>query len=471
MSESVNLKEVDTIAAAPAGFTVERAMYALLATAALLARVLGLGAGMPLLPLETAQALSAWRDAMNLALTGATTAAAQSPLLYTVQRFIFWMTDGGNDAWVRLFPALVGAALVLVPWALRRQLGRGGALILAGLIAVDPWLLAFSRLGDGAILSTAGALLLWAALLNWDRLSAMQWRLLAVATALFVLSGPLAWLLLPPLALTAVLTRPALPADNRERRWLLGLFAATVVIVATGWLAYWDGWGVLSSSVSAALSFVGGDLGYPLLWPVTRLIVDQPFVFAAGVIGLVLLLRGMRAGAADRSLTIGLGVWAVYGVVLLALPGRSPMTLLILGLPLLVAAAGDGAPVALLPDRDRLARWLTDRGGVGCFACDIVFPQRRLPERTDRGRAHVALLPDRAAVGCVFRVVVGVADHGAGDRPAGGGNAVAGVAEQRLGSVAARRSVAGQPAVRDVDAAECAYAGRRCGPVGRDPRG
>ncbi|MEZ4638446.1 MAG: hypothetical protein R2856_26410 [Caldilineaceae bacterium] len=216
----------------------------------------------------------------------------------------------------------MGAALVLVPWALRRQLGRGGALILAGLIAVDPWLLAFSRLGDGAILSTAGALLLWAALLNWDRLSAMQWRLLAVATALFVLSGPLAWLLLPPLALTAVLTRPALPADNRERRWLLGLFAATVVIVATGWLAYWDGWGVLSSSVSAALSFVGGDLGYPLLWPVTRLIVDQPFVFAVGVIGLVLLLRGMRAGAADRSLTIGLGVWAVYGVVLLALPGR-----------------------------------------------------------------------------------------------------------------------------------------------------
>lgn len=324
----------------PAWFTVERGLYAVLVAAALLIRLIGLGSGMPLLLQEAAQAWPAWIGAMHSAEAGSLmTATAQSPLLYMVQRFLFWMTDGGNDTWARLLPALVGTALVLAAWALRRQLGRDGALILAALIAVDPWLLTFSRLGDGAILSAAGALVLWAALLNWDRLSAMQWRLLAVTAALFVMSGPLAWLLLPPLAVTAVLCRPQLSADRAERNWLLGLFAGTLLAVATGWLAYWDGWGVLSSSVSAALSYIGGDMGYPLLWPLVRLVVDQPFVFGAGMIGLVLLLQSLGRADADRRLAIGLTVWIVYALALLALPGRNPSTLVILVLPLLVAAA------------------------------------------------------------------------------------------------------------------------------------
>ena len=360
MSESVKTKELSiravdgdgaadlvvvapvAVTVAPAWFTVERGLYTLILAAALIARLLSLGAGTPLLPLEATQAWSAWLAAMNSSLTATTsmaTTGAQSPLLYTVQRFLFWMTEGGSDGWARFFPALVGTALVLLPWVLRRQLGRGGALILAGLIAVDPWLLTFSRLGDGAILSVAGAFVLWAALLNWDRLSVTMLRLLAVTAALFVMSGPLAWLLLPPLALTAFLYRLTLPADNSERSRLIGLFAGTVLVVATGWLAYWEGWGVLSSSVSAALSYVGGNLGYPLLWPIMRLIVDQPFVFGAGVIGLVLLIQKMRSDEVDRRLAIVLLVWSVYGVALLALPGRNPVTLLILGLPLMVAAA------------------------------------------------------------------------------------------------------------------------------------
>ena len=88
----------------------------------------GLGAR-PLLPLEATNAWAAWlavhppavASAANVQIAG--DLVPSSALLYSLHSLLFWTLDGG-DALARWLPALAGTLLVLLPWALRRQLGR-----------------------------------------------------------------------------------------------------------------------------------------------------------------------------------------------------------------------------------------------------------------------------------------------------------------------------------------------------------
>lgn len=320
------------------GPTVEAALYGVLLVVAFAMRFTQLGSLRPLSPLEAAPAWAAWLDAMGLHSEGL--AAATSPLLYTVQRFLFWLTAGGSDAVARLFPALVGSLLVLAPWALRRQLGRGGALALSLLLAIDPWHVVFSRLGDGAILSAASGLLLWIALLNWRHLSIGQLRAAAAVAALLLLSGPLAWLFLPTLLATALLFPPTRTLDRRDWIGLFTAFAAVLLLVGTGWLVHWQGLGMVSRSLTQAFSYLTAESPYPRHWPLLRLLVDQPLLVAFGGGGLALLWWKARTPASDRRWVWLLTDWIVYDLVLLLLlPGRHPALLLLLQLPLALAAA------------------------------------------------------------------------------------------------------------------------------------
>ena len=52
---------------------------------------------------------------------------------------------GASDATARLIPALFGAALVVLPYLLRKELGRTGAFAAAGLLLISPTMLYFGR--------------------------------------------------------------------------------------------------------------------------------------------------------------------------------------------------------------------------------------------------------------------------------------------------------------------------------------
>ena len=67
------------------------------------------------------------------------------PLQYFGTAATFLLAGGASDYTSRLLPALFGIALVGLPFLLRRQLGTTGAFIAAGLLAVSPTLLYFSR--------------------------------------------------------------------------------------------------------------------------------------------------------------------------------------------------------------------------------------------------------------------------------------------------------------------------------------
>ena len=177
-----------------AGLSVEQALYALLFLLALGLRLYALGSLNLLSSWEAAQAWPVWlgSSAEQFPLQ----IAPVSPLLSTLQRALFLLTGGGSAFWARFAPACAGAGMVLAAWALRGRMGRGGALALAALFALDPWLLAFSRLADSAILSALTGVLLLAWIFDGAAeasLSTRQIDRLAVVGGLFLISGPLAW--------------------------------------------------------------------------------------------------------------------------------------------------------------------------------------------------------------------------------------------------------------------------------------
>lgn len=342
----------------------ERAIYAVALALAAGLRFFDLAA-QPLAPLEAAQSWPAWLAAMGLSTPGAP--APDSPLLFSLQTALFWITQGG-DAAARLLPAFVGTAMVLVPWLLRPWLGRPAALALAVLVALDPWLIAFSRLADSAVLSAALTLFALAALARVCLPGATEeargrWLAWAAAAGgLLLVSGPLAWSFMPMLLLFVVLfTLPALGVEGmaqarRRTGTLTALFAGAALLGSTAWLARPQGTGYLSRSLSVWLAqFEPGD--YSPLWAMLRLLADQPFALVFGPLGLFLLWRGRRRlpQPPGRSWPLFVTLWLLWGGIWLLLPGRTPQGLLVLGMALLLAAAHGGA--ALIENAPERVDW------------------------------------------------------------------------------------------------------------------
>ncbi len=66
------------------------------------------------------------------------------PLLFELNALTFFLF-GANDVTARLVPAVLGTLLIGIPWLLRHELGRRGALAAAALFMISPDLLYFSR--------------------------------------------------------------------------------------------------------------------------------------------------------------------------------------------------------------------------------------------------------------------------------------------------------------------------------------
>ncbi len=330
----------------------------------------GLGWLRPLSPLEADQAWPAWLAATGSPMAVETT-TVYSPLLYTAQRFLFWLA-GGGDALARAFPALVGTLLPLVAWRARERWGTPQALALAALLAVDPWLVALSRQADGAILALGTALALILELHRAQRPAGEgdapqpSWPWWGLLLGLFLLSGPLTWLLLPVLALAWLLLRPPRPLDRGSRVGLATGMGLALGIGGTGLFAHWQGLGTVAYAADLAWSMVTGQdmerLGgpYPWSWTAMRALVDALPLWFLGIPALGLTLRKPSEPAhpdadLDRRWSLLLAGWALWGAVLWLLPGRNPLVLPMLGLPLLLAAA---------PMWPRLFRFFRDPTGT-----------------------------------------------------------------------------------------------------------
>lgn len=351
------------IAGAYGSLTAEHLLYGLSLVVALVLRLLALGE-QPLSPHEAGAAWPAF-----LAATGATVVHAPQPdsaLLLTLQTLMFWMA-GAGELLARVGPALAGSALVIMPWWWRRRLGQNPALFMTGLLAIDPWLTALSRTGDGAMLSVLLTGIVLTALwrdevdpslvrpqdrtLSTESAGDRGWPIVgAVAAGLLLVSGAQAWSFLVVIGVGGATAWRVLGV-GRLRRWLSPSWwawcAGAALLGATGWLVQLQNLAIVSTSLTRWLQQLTGpsDAGYPLSWPFVRLVVDQPFLLVFGLAGLLIALLGQRrrpeAGASSSySELVWFGAaWLGWSLLLILAPGRTPFVLALLSIPLAAFAA------------------------------------------------------------------------------------------------------------------------------------
>jgi hypothetical protein len=333
--------------------TVEHALLGLTLLVAAFLRFFALAA-QPLNPLEASNVWPAWLAATATVAPDPPTPT--SPLFHSLQTALFWLA-GGGDGLARFLPAVAGVGLVGLAWLFRPWIGRSAALIMALLIAIDPWLMHLSRLADGAALSLFFGVLTLAALLHLldeqtSEADDRRWRrTIAISAGLLVVSGPLGWSFVVVCALLLIVVGPA--GARLRNRGVGGredgiLFLVAALLGATAWLAQPTNLGLISTSLSAWTSQWAGESLYPLRWWLLRLIVDQPLLLIFGIIGLVRLwLQPLPVAEIDDvPAATGLSVWRlfltawlIWGVLLGFLPGRNPLSLPMVGLPLLLATA------------------------------------------------------------------------------------------------------------------------------------
>lgn len=327
----------------------------------------------PLTTLEAGYAWSAWRIAEGLEAVW----PGANPLFLSLQSALFWLT-GGSDFWVRFWSALAGVGCIVVVASWRQWMGRGPALLLAVFVALAPWQVTLSRLGDG------GAVALFLGLLaitlvqqrvnradvaseqpahahessaHVRRVPGPDIRLIGLALGLLVVAGPMAWMFVTLLLLWWVVARREFAAALHDWRAGLPVFLVAAVVGATGWLSRVNGLGDISGSLSIWLgrfgvsgesselailyhSVAGGDMS----WLVWRIIAEQPLLTLLGGVGLATAWRSTRPSASSAGVEHRRGVllmllWFIVGLVWVILPARDLTALAFWGIPILAGAA------------------------------------------------------------------------------------------------------------------------------------
>lgn len=164
----------------PFKFTNEHLFYALIFLIALGIRLIDIGK-IPLSNYEAGFALQA------LAFSKGLSASFLGQPGYISLTGILFFLMGDTEFLARLLPALFGSLIVLVPLFFRNQMDKRASLIMAGLLMIDPGMVALSRNADGTSIVLAGSLLGAGLFLNG------QWILSGICAGLALLGGPLIW--------------------------------------------------------------------------------------------------------------------------------------------------------------------------------------------------------------------------------------------------------------------------------------
>jgi len=337
-------------------WTVERGLYVLLFIAALFLRLLWLGTR-PLSPAEAHQAWLAWHNTHPLPHV---TVTGVSPLAYALQWLLF-LVGGGNDVLARLWSALAGATLVLLPYALREEIGRERALLAGGLLAVSAQAVYWSRNATGVALGMLAALLFLALLATWmhrdqdgapapsegkeirlpdEDLQTWQRRFLRVGIALGLLmtSTSLAYTALLGMVIgfwpwRNRLARAWHDVGGEGRHRAAAAFLLTVALTGSVFLLDIPALGNVADLAGVWLAGFWRSAGYPWYWVPFRLLADEPLLTALALWG------GIRAWQRRETLdSVWLG-WAVVGLLLGLRPGRTSADVAFLVIPLAFLAA------------------------------------------------------------------------------------------------------------------------------------
>ena len=307
-------------------FTVEKALYGLIASLALALRLLWLGRW-PMGEREASQALAAWQ--LSQGMTPSST--DYSPLLLSLDS-IFFSLFGANDFVARLPLALMGTILALLPYLLRYRLGRRGALVASAILAFSPATLYFSRRLGSEIAVATFALASVCCLFGYLDEGRPTYLHVGVASlALAMSAGPEAYSF--PLVLIACSLLIKHQMDQRRVRWpnLAATFAACFALSSTCLLLNPSGLGSAAELLHTWLEGFKLHLG-PWHHRLQLLLVYEPLALVFGLVGVA--YRSSQRDALGNFLACWVG-----GALLLLGRGDGELLLALVPLALLAGSA------------------------------------------------------------------------------------------------------------------------------------
>lgn len=272
---------------------------------------------LPLTDAEAGPALQALHIAQGLK-----PALSPHPLYILLTSALFFLYGGATNFLARCLPALVGSALVFVPFLFQERLKPRASLFLAFFLAIEPGVVSLSREAASSIFAITFLLFAWGFWIN------NRTRLAGTFAALALLGGPSIWAGLLGLGITWAIrqgleyrkadsessTLNLKPSTfNLQHPALLSFIATFIIAGALFFLApnglsaalgslpaYLRGWVEPSGIASGRLLF--------------SLIVYQPI---AVILALIAILRGWRHGSRR---IIRLTLWLSVTLLLAVFP-------------------------------------------------------------------------------------------------------------------------------------------------------
>ncbi|HWQ84264.1 MAG TPA: hypothetical protein VN363_06840 [Anaerolineales bacterium] len=291
-------------------------------TALLLAgfvRFLNLGEA-PLNDSEARLALDAWRVAQGVSDVGEFNPAPY-PGYILVTGLLFGLLEPTNFL-ARFLPALAGVSLLLVPILLRDRLGMPAALVLAFGLALDPGLVAASRLVAGPMPALAFGLL---AGIAWQQ---GRPRLAGLLGALLLLSGPPAMQGIVIVLATFILLRflpdpdestsaqPAIKQGTSSQQiQALGVLVISLLAIGTLFLQIPQGLAALANSFLAYFSGWAGSSGVPAGRVAAALLIYQPVALIFMLLSIARTLYRRQVDYLDLLLIFATGIALLHGLL------------------------------------------------------------------------------------------------------------------------------------------------------------
>lgn len=290
-------------------FSIETLLYLLILLLAMGLRFADLGVA-PLTEFEAQNALSAHSLAI-----GGSPELGEQPGYVLLTGPVFSLL-GSNEFVARLLPAIFGLALVSLPYFWRELLGQKVCLLLSFGLALDPGMVAVSRLASGHIFSISAGLI---ALTAWQ-----YYRPIAagIFTSIALLASPLIFFGLIPVFLIWLTLQRKPNWDTGQSRPFFISIVISFVLGATLFLRVPEGLGAFGSTL---LAFANGFTRPGV--PVTEIGLA---VLGYGLPALVFGLFGaLNAWRNNQSIGRLVSLFALFSLLLiLVYPGRQVAGLL-----------------------------------------------------------------------------------------------------------------------------------------------
>jgi len=250
--------------------------------------------------------------------------SGSNPAYLSFTSLLFYIFGSSNFI-ARLSPVIAGSLLVLAPFGFRKYLGREASLIAALGLAIDPGMVALSRLAGGPMMAIGFGFLSVSFLVNSSPIWAGIFAGLALSSGHSIYFGVISILItlvaskligLFPNNFSGLSDNLGIKNKNLISNTLL-ICAVTIILVCTLFFSIPSGLGSWGNSVSVFLRGWTSPSTVPISQPLLALLSYQPL---AVLFALITLVRGFLN---DNRKYQWLGVLVLFiSVMTLLYPGR-----------------------------------------------------------------------------------------------------------------------------------------------------